>query len=494
MNSVFRKTMAMSLAALLGVSALTGCGSKKEEAAGIDGTKTVMTVNGEEIPLGVASFYTRYDQTIEYQYIQMYQMYGLNYSFDTVLDEESGETMGQTLKKSLMEELQKQIIVSQHAGDYNIALTDDEKNAIAEVVKAYVENNSEDVRAKVGASEADLTKLLEVQTLVSDMRDPIVADVDTTVTDEEAQQTTLTYVSVPVPEELPVESGAESVVESAAAVVTAESVLEAASSAESVVTDSVEASVVNAANDESTGSAVVTESGAESLAESTVEEVYEEPAAELQAVAEAKAQQVLDLLKQESDVAAMGTDAITAVAAQVDDTLYAEDGQFTRNDTADTTLDANVVEAAMALADGELCDTVVKSEDGTAYYVIRLNKVFDEDATDVKKTDIVISRKEAKYDEVVSAWVEEAKVSVDEDVWAAVEVKDSELFTLAPAPQTEAESEAAAVESVVESTVESAAEANTNGAEPLASDVLSGAESAASAVESAVSAVESIAE
>ena len=57
MKKMVKRTAAVTLAGIMSVGMLTGCGSKT-----IDGTKTVATVDGTEIPLGVVSLYARQQQ------------------------------------------------------------------------------------------------------------------------------------------------------------------------------------------------------------------------------------------------------------------------------------------------------------------------------------------------------------------------------------------------------------------------------------------------
>ena len=103
---------------------------------------------------------------------------------------------------------------------------------------------------------------------------------------------------------------------------------------------------------------------------------------EAQQAARADAEAILEAVMAESMIAEADMDAI---ARTVDDTYYAATGQFTTNDPADADVDSSVAEAAAGLEDGELVDHVVKSADGTRYYVVRVDHVFDEEATAEKK-------------------------------------------------------------------------------------------------------------
>lgn len=475
MNSVLKRAAALGLGALLASTALAGCGSEKENSSAIDGTATLMTVNDEKVPLGVAAFYARYQQAQLYQLYQMY--FGSASSIFSQSYDESGTTYGDEMKEEMLTNLKTMMVIRQHAEDYDISISDSEEKAIEKAAQQYIDSNDEETRKKVGASKEDAVEAMELQTYQSKMMDPIVADVDTKVTDKEAQQTTLTYVSVAVPDSLPTDSGAESAVTSSAD--GAESVLSGSSAAESLTTDSYAADSVAASATESVSAADVTLSGTESAAAESgassglsgaesVESAAEEPDPALQAYAEAKAQKVLDAAEKETDTANADLDA---VAKSVDKDLAASNGQFTTNDTSDTTLDSSLVKAVSGLSDGTLVDHVVKSSDGKSFYVVRLDKNFDKDATETKKQNIVVERKQNKFKEVTDGWVNEAKIKVDDDVWATFTISDEEPFTLVT-PE--------ASQSAAESAVSSAASGTSvNGAETPADEAASAAASAA---------------
>lgn len=475
MNSVLKRAAALGLSALLASTALAGCGSEKESSSAIDGTATLMTVNDEKVPLGVAAFYARYQQAQLYQLYQMY--FGSASSIFSQSYDESGTTYGDEMKEEMLTNLKTMMVIRQHAEDYDISISDSEEKAIEKAAQQYIDSNDEETRKKVGASKEDAVEAMELQTYQSKMMDPIVADADTKVTDKEAQQTTLTYVSVAVPDSLPTDSGAESAVTSSAD--GAESVLSGSSAAESLTTDSYAADSVAASATESVSAADVTLSGTESAAAESgassglsgaesVESAAEEPDPALQAYAEAKAQKVLDAAEKETDTANADLDA---VAKSVDKDLAASNGQFTTNDTSDTTLDSSLVKAVSGLSDGTLVDHVVKSSDGKSFYVVRLDKNFDKDATETKKQNIVVERKQNKFKEVTDGWVNEAKIKVDDDVWATFTISDEEPFTLVT-PE--------ASQSAAESAVSSAASGTSvNGAETPADEAASAAASAA---------------
>ena len=517
MKSIMRKAAAYGLVLAMGCTSLAGCG---KNGAKIDGSKTLMTVNGEDLRMGVASFYTRFQQAQMYQFYSMYFGSGASI-FDTVEDEATGKTYGDDIKEEALNELKKLVTINQHADEYGVSLTDEQKANITAAAEAYIASNDQAVLDKVGAAKEDVEKLLTLQTVQSLMMDPIVKDVDREVPDEDAQQTTLTYVAVNVAEDETSETSeaeaqseaatseaaasetstseaatSEATTESEAAVSeTAAVESEAAASETAAVESEAAASETAAVESEAAASetaAVESEAAAsetaavESEAATSESEAAEseEEETEAQQAARADAEAILEAVMAESMIAEADMDAI---ARTVDDTYYAATGQFTTNDPADADVDSSVAEAAAGLEDGELVDHVVKSADGTRYYVVRVDHVFDEEATAEKKKSIIEERKQTLYDETTDGWVESADIKVDENVWKTLTLTDMEPVTLkAPEVQSEAESAESAVseQETAESTVSSAAAA-------AESTVSSAAETAESTVSSAAAAAES---
>ncbi|EJX03768.1 FKBP-type peptidyl-prolyl cis-trans isomerase (trigger factor) [gut metagenome] len=83
--------------------------------------------------------------------------------------------------------------------------------------------------------------------------------------------------------------------------------------------------------------------------------------------------------------------------------------------------------------------------------MLRLDEVFDKDATETKKESILSERKTELYKETTEKWLKEAKIKPEEKVLKTLKITDSHSFTLqmpeAPeAPETEETSEAEATE------------------------------------------------
>ncbi len=456
MGSHMKRAAALALAVVIACGAVSGCGKKDDGK--FDGTKTLLTLGEDKVSVGAANFRAKYTQAETYKmYTQYFGMSGT--MFDQVTNTESGGTFGETLKESVLSDLKRDMVIRQHAEEYGVSLTDEDKKAIDEAAQSYIDGNSQEVLDKIGASKEDIVSLLELQTIQSMMMDPIVKDVDTEISDEECRMSSLTYVSLTVPEET-ASSGVESV----------ETAVEP---------------VADAAGD--------TTSGTESVAEEPAETPQ-------QSETKAKAQKIIDAVMASGDVANAD---IEEIAKSVDDSLFSLTGQFLASDPTDTTLDASIPAAVEGLAEGTLIETPVRSEDGSKYYVVRFDKEFNEDLTETKKSSIMRTRKQDLYDETVDKWVEEADIKVDEKVWKTVSVTDLVPYTLTdPVIEEAVESGASTVE--VESVAEAVEDATTDVIEALggaaaaaagaAGEAASTVEEAVSAVEEAVSAVEEAAE
>ena len=371
---LFKKLAAAGLSVVIAGSLLAGCGSTVEKAQ-IDGTKTVVTINEDEVPLGTLSFLAKYQQA------QMYAMYSAYFGaaeiFDMVMDESSGETYGETLKGYALDSIEEMVLLRQHAEEYGVTITAEEEEQIDKVAQAYIDENSEDVRTAIGASKENVIELLKLQLIKSKMLEPMAANVDTEVSDEEAQQSGVTYVKID---------------------------------------KATEADFADENSDES------------SLADSSV-------AADTDVAAQVEAANAEKLSQAEAVLAAVQASGnvaeadMTTIANEINEDLYAQTGQFTTHNTEDTVLDMAIVEAVAGLADGTLVDHVVEASDGTAWFVVRFDAAYDEAATEEIKKEKVTARKQEAYDTLYTEWKDSATITVDEAVLATLIISDMSPVT-----------------------------------------------------------------
>ena len=360
MKEMAKRTAVAALAGVMSVGMLTGCGSKT-----LDGTKTVATVDGTDIPLGVVSLYAREQQQ---QTTAMYMSYmgSADNIWDQTADEDSGETYGDQAVTSSLESIEKMYILKEKASDYNVELTDEEETAIADAASQFMAANSEETIKELAVTEDQVKTLLELQTIQKKMYDPIVAEGNITVSDDEANQTTFTYVSI------------------------------------------------------STSGDDVTDEDKETKKE--------------------QAQEILDKMKEDP------TADMSEVAQGVDESYSAVQGNFTTKESEDEDEDSSgaaypdeVISVLRGLKDGEVADDIIETD--TGYYVVRLDKINDEDATASKRESLQNSKESTYYTETTNQWLDDADVKVVKKVLKTLKITDKHTFTAptsTPTPSPEA--------------------------------------------------------
>ena len=113
--------------------------------------------------------------------------------------------------------------------------------------------------------------------------------------------------------------------------------------------------------------------------------------------------------------------AAEEAGGEVETTTYGKD---------DTALPEKVIEAADALEEGEVSSVVGVKDDG--YYVIRLDKELDEEATAEEKESLEEQQRSEYYDSVLEGWKKDFTWTVNDKQWK--KVKFDALFT---APESE---------------------------------------------------------
>lgn len=185
MRNLKKKLVIFAAAASLAIVSMTGCASLKN-------TDTVATVGGDEISAGVANFYARYQQgMIE---TNLGAMLGDNMWTQEVSE---GKTYEDTVKDSVMNALQQMYILEDHMEEYEVTLSEEEKKAIQDTVKKFDEGNSKEAKELVSGEKEYVERVLTLLTIQEKMTDEITKDVNTEVSDEEAAQKSMQYVSFP---------------------------------------------------------------------------------------------------------------------------------------------------------------------------------------------------------------------------------------------------------------------------------------------------------
>lgn len=161
----------------------------------------------------------------------------------------------------------------------------------------------------------------------------------------------------------------------------------------------------------------------------------------------ATAQQVLDAVKSgtsmDDALEEAGEDRTSITAS------YGEDNG---------SLSDTLKEAANELTeDGQAVDSLIEID--TGYYVLQMESMFDEEATETRKDEIVSERRSDHYTEVTDGWREDTEITVNEDLLAQLDFDDTwQLVTEETETETTAETstETTAAETTDETSAESA--------------------------------------
>ena len=414
MKRTSAKVICGVLTAAMAATGLTACG----DSTVVDGTQTALVINDEEINLGKANFMLRYQQaTMASYYETMSSMLGQEYSlsFDALSDEsdEDSPTVGENLKEDALTSIEQAFLMRQHASEYEVALTDEEVQGAKDAAAAFVEDNDAETLTKLGVTQEDIEDVMQVYAIQSKMYDPMIADVDTEVSDEEAQQSSISYVQVST-------EGTETDENGETAELTDEEKAEKKEIAQTFLDR------LNASEDPATAdfSDLRTEINDELNAQRRAEEAAADTAEDGTDAAEDST----DDAAQSDSAADTGT---TEDASSTEDTTDTDEIYLTASETTfgadDEDLDEALKEAAQTLSDGQVYAEVIEGEN--AYYVVRMNSVLDREATDSQKETIVQERQAEAYSNQLDTWVEESDISVKR-AWNKLEVTDYDLYTM----------------------------------------------------------------
>lgn len=203
--------------------AMTGCSS-----AVPDGTQTVVTVGKEKASLATLQTMVRYQQAVSYDYYkQMSQMFGqtvdkkLNF-WEPEMDDatraqelERQKQSGFVMPSMDMDTYGDQMIVNtavtlagymataEQADTYGVSLTEDEKSRIENVAKEFMDNSDKALLENTAITEQAVKDYLTYYTLQDKVYDKYVAESDITVSEEESECMTISYMAFHVDESNP---------------------------------------------------------------------------------------------------------------------------------------------------------------------------------------------------------------------------------------------------------------------------------------------------
>lgn len=184
--------LSLSMAA----SVLSGCGDKA-----VDGSQTAMVIDGEELSLGLANYFLRTEQAATYtQMKSMMAYFGGDQNHFWSTEGEDGLTYGEAMKNSLVTDISKRVEIRKHAEELGVSISEDDQKKLQDAASAFMEKNAEALE-RLGISLENVQEALELKTLETLSKPVITKDTDRNVSDEEAAQTTCTYVRLKKPDD-----------------------------------------------------------------------------------------------------------------------------------------------------------------------------------------------------------------------------------------------------------------------------------------------------
>ena len=397
MNRIM-KYAAAALAAATAVSTLGGCEQLENKAP----EDTVAVSFGDtNIMLDEVTYMIR---SMEYTY----ESYFVSDICCNYMGDGSGMTVGDYIKQMSLSQLRQTLVLNEYAKKNGIELSDDQKAKVDEAIEK-LQTEAEDYLDAVGATDELIEKTYTENAIANLVYMDLVADVDTTVGDDEFLRKKIAYVKLTPSELTETTAAAEATTEASSD----EGSSEESSSVENTETESIskddETSTEEASSEKASTEEASSEKTSELSSESDTEasnesETLSEEEQERQDAMNDAADKILKEFEEGNDAADFISD-------------YQNDSHFTAtNSEISISEDGTAVynAAAWALATDEC--TVYRSDDGSIY-IIRCLDDNDEEARQSAIDSEIESRKTALFSEKYAEIQDDSsKFKVDEDV------------------------------------------------------------------------------
>lgn len=411
MNRIM-KYAAAALVAATAVSTLGGCEQLEKKAP----EDTVAVSFGDtNIMLDEVTYMIR---SMEYTYESYF---GSNICGNDMGDG-SGMTVGDYIKQMSLSQLRQTLVLNEYAKKNGIELSDDQKAKVDEAIEK-LQTESEDYLDAVGATDELIEKTYTENAIANLVYMDLVADVDTTVGDDEFLRKKIAYVKL-TPSELTETTAAEEATtevssdedssEEASSIENTEAESESESVSNDVTTSTEEASSEKASTEAVSTEAVSTEEASSENVSKLSSEASTEDSTEVETLSEEE-QERQDAMNDAADKILKEFEEGNDAADFISD--YQNDSHFTAtNSEISISEDGTAVynAAAWALATDEC--TVYRSDDGSIY-IIRCLDDNDEEARQSAIDSEIESRKTALFSEKYAEIQDDSsKFKVDEDV------------------------------------------------------------------------------
>ncbi|MEG0805693.1 MAG: peptidyl-prolyl cis-trans isomerase [Lachnospiraceae bacterium] len=185
----FKKVTALLLAGVMAAASLVGCGDKS--ASGNDAYSVIGTIDGKEISYDLANFMAKYQQaSYDTNYLESFgkdmwsqDLYG------------NGTTLESNVKDSALESLKMLLVLEKNMETYKVTFDSKDKEAVKKAAEEFMKNNDKKAIKQIGASEKTLEEYLRLVTISNRVNRVIKTEVNKDVSDEEAAQRTISYVT-----------------------------------------------------------------------------------------------------------------------------------------------------------------------------------------------------------------------------------------------------------------------------------------------------------
>lgn len=349
---------------------LSGCQKQ------LNANDTIATLNGTAIKVDLANFMAQFQAVT-------YDSYYASTLGSNMWDQDlsgKGQSLQEEVKADILDQIETDYLLEKHMSDYNVSISEDEKKAISEAAKKFMNDNSAVGIKQMGATEDVVKEMLRLHTIETKMKAAIIATSDVSVTDEEAAQRTFSYYQITLP--------------------------------------------TTTATDGTTG----TESSGTSTSKKTTstEKAKSTESATQQAEAlKSYAQTVADAAKTDFD----------GIATKY--TLTKNTHSYGKDESSDS-FDQTVLKAADGLTDNQVSDLIETSS--KTYYVIRLDSSYDASATATKKQELLTTKQNDYYDSICKKYKKAAKWNIDKKVLSEITFKGNTYTIETPSTQTSTES------------------------------------------------------
>lgn len=202
-----KRVLAASLAAVMALGMTTGCTSVRKSDLSKDYSEVVAASYGNDnVYLDEVNYILRERQ-------RMYEYYGAIYGMN-IWDSEG---MEDALREETMTSIYQTRVLCDHAADYKIELTDEEKKLVEESLDKTFEKGNADFLEIAGSDKEMLTKLLTMNALANKVYHAIIEETEITTKEEDVRHVGVSYILMKEePEEDETESAEDSDEEEAA--------------------------------------------------------------------------------------------------------------------------------------------------------------------------------------------------------------------------------------------------------------------------------------